>query len=111
MAGDQQRAVIVGKSGLDADTQDELVMLVHEPKGIEGIEERMAELFTLVEESLAEVPAGSRDKREIEKALAGTKRAADELIGRVVDLTKKAGSPRGERYQNSGAAGSAEDLL
>jgi len=32
---------LVGKSGLDADTQDELVMLVHEPKGIEGIEERL----------------------------------------------------------------------
>jgi len=32
---------IVGRSGLDEDTQDELVMTVHDPKGIEGVEERL----------------------------------------------------------------------
>ena len=32
---------LVAQSGLDADTQDELVMLVHEPHGLEGIERRL----------------------------------------------------------------------
>lgn len=32
---------LVGKSGLDADAQDELVMLVHEPRGTSGLEDRL----------------------------------------------------------------------
>jgi len=32
---------LVANSGLDEDTQDELVMMVHEPKGLEGIEDEL----------------------------------------------------------------------
>ncbi len=32
---------LVAHSGLDADTQDELVMLVHEPEGLEGLEDEL----------------------------------------------------------------------
>jgi DNA-binding transcriptional MerR regulator len=77
----------------------------------EGIEEGIAELFARLDQELQSERLDARERRELKKDIAEARKTADELLRRLDALSRRASSARGDRYRNSGAAGSAEELL
>jgi hypothetical protein len=78
---------------------------------IETLEEGFSEIFARLDEEFADEAIESRARREIKRELREARKSADELMARLDNLARRATSARGDRYRNTGAAGSAEDLL
>lgn len=78
---------------------------------LENLEEGVSELFSRLEEEVAGPRFDKQTRRSMTRELREARRSADELLERLDDLTRRAAQPRGDEYRNTGAAGSAEDLL
>jgi hypothetical protein len=76
---------------------------------IEGIAENLGELMNRLDRDheQLEVPA----RRELHKEMAECRRAGDELVERLSELTRRIAAPRTDSLRLAGAAGGAEDLL
>lgn len=78
---------------------------------IENLEEGIAEVFSRLEEELQSDRFDAKSRRALKKELSDARKAADDLMRRLDGLSRRASSARADRYRNSGAAGSAEELL
>jgi DNA-binding transcriptional MerR regulator len=78
---------------------------------LEVLEEGFSELFSRLEEEVAGPRFDIQSRRSMTRELREARESADELLGRLDELTRRAAQPRGDEYRNTGAAGSAEDLL
>lgn len=78
---------------------------------VENLEEGFTELFSLLEEEVMAPRFDKQTRRSVTRELREARKTADELMGRLDDLSRRVAQPRGDEYRNTGAAGSAEDLL
>jgi DNA-binding transcriptional MerR regulator len=78
---------------------------------LEALEEGFSELFSRIEEEVSGPRFDIQSRRSMTRELREARESADELLGRLDELTRRAAQPRGDEYRNTGAAGSAEDLL
>jgi DNA-binding transcriptional MerR regulator len=78
---------------------------------LEALEEGFSELFSRLEEEVAGPRFDVQSRRSMTRELREARESADEILGRLDELTRRAAQPRGDEYRNTGAAGSAEDLL
>jgi len=78
---------------------------------IETLEEGITEVFSRFELELQSERFDAKARRELRKELSEARKAADDLMRRLEGLSRRTTSARADRYRNSGAAGSAEELL
>jgi DNA-binding transcriptional MerR regulator len=78
---------------------------------VETIEEGVSEIFLRLEAELQDERFDKPTRRALKRELGDAKKSADDLRRRLDGLARRIAEPRGDRYENTGAAGSAEDLL
>lgn len=78
---------------------------------LENLEEGFSELFTRLEEEVAAPRFDNQARRSIAREMKEARQAADDLLARLDDLSRRVATPQGNQYRSAGAAGSAEDLL
>jgi hypothetical protein len=78
---------------------------------IEGLEEGITEVFTRLESELQDERFDANTRRALKKELTEARKSADDLMRRLDGLSRRASTPRRDRYRNTGAADSAEELL
>jgi len=78
---------------------------------IESLEEGFEDLFAQFEEELERPELDGSSRREMRRELSDARKTAAELMTRIDGLARRTAQPRGDRYGDTGAAGSAEDLL
>lgn len=78
---------------------------------IETLEEGMVEVFSRLETELQSDRFDAKARRALKKDLSDARKAADDVMRRLTGLSRRTTSARADRYRNSGAAGSAEELL
>jgi DNA-binding transcriptional MerR regulator len=78
---------------------------------LETLEEGFSELFSRLEEEVAEPRFDNQARRSIAREMKDARQAADDLLARLDDLSRRVATPQGNQYRSAGAAGSAEDLL
>ena len=76
---------------------------------VEGVAEGMTELWARL--ATDAVRLDDKSRREVEKALAETRRDGDRIVERLGELTRRIAAPRTDSLRLAGAAGGAEDLL
>jgi DNA-binding transcriptional MerR regulator len=78
---------------------------------IETLEAGLTELFKRFDAE-AEAPRfDTKSRRSLAKELAEARKTADELMKRIGALSQRVSTARDDSYRDSGAAGSAEELL
>jgi len=77
---------------------------------VETVEESLGELFGRLETEIQGDRFDAKARRELKRELSDAKKTADDLIHRLEGLSGRV-SARGDRYGDTGAAGSAEELL
>ncbi len=78
---------------------------------IETLEESVAEVFAGLESELQSDRFDQKGRRALKRELSDARKTADELMRQLDGLTQRVASPRADRYRDTGAAGSAEELL
>ncbi|HWN71110.1 MAG TPA: MerR family transcriptional regulator [Haliangium sp.] len=78
---------------------------------LETLEEGFSELFSRLEEEVAEPRFDNQTRRSLTRELKDARQAADDLLARLDGLSRRVATPQGSQYRSAGAAGSAEDLL
>ena len=78
---------------------------------LETLEEGFSELFSRLEEEVAEPRFDNQARRSIAREMKDARQAADDLLARLDGLSRRVATPQGNQYRSAGAAGSAEDLL
>ncbi|MCG8416363.1 MAG: helix-turn-helix domain-containing protein [Proteobacteria bacterium] len=78
---------------------------------IESLKEGFDELFSRLDEELSTPRFDSGTRQRVGGEIEEARATADELLGRLDDLSRQVSQARGDEYRSSGAAGSAEDLL
>lgn len=78
---------------------------------IEGVEEGIRQAFDLFQTDVAGPRFDSKARKSITREILEAEKCAEELLSRINGLSERFAQSRGERYQSSSAAGSAEDLL
>jgi Mg2+ and Co2+ transporter CorA len=76
---------------------------------IEGIAEHLAELWNRLDKDRDQLEGQAL--RELQKEMAECRKAGDELVERLGELTRRIAAPRTDTLRLAGAAGGAEDLL
>jgi DNA-binding transcriptional MerR regulator len=78
---------------------------------LETLDEGFTEFFSRLEEEVAEPRFDNQTRRSLTRELKDARQAADDLLARLDDLSRRVAAPRDNQYRSAGAAGSAEDLL
>jgi DNA-binding transcriptional MerR regulator len=78
---------------------------------IETLEENVGELFTRLEDELANPRFDAKSRKSLARDVAEARRTADDLLGRLDALAQRVSRPKTDSYRGSGAPGSAEELL
>lgn len=78
---------------------------------IERLEEGMKEAFGLFHADAASPRFDNKARKSIESEIADAEKFADELLSRINELSQRLSQSHEDSYRNTGAAGSAEDLL
>lgn len=78
---------------------------------IENVEDIVSDLFAALGDEIESPRFDSQIRRSLMRELDEARRAADELIAQLDDLSQRIAQPQGEKYRDTGAAGNAEDLL
>ncbi|RMH37293.1 MAG: MerR family transcriptional regulator [Deltaproteobacteria bacterium] len=78
---------------------------------LESLEDVLADVFARFEDELQSERFDAKARRALKKDISDARKAADELLRRLDALQRRASEEGGDRYRDSGAAGSAEDLL
>ncbi len=78
---------------------------------IERLEEGLVEAFELFQADVASTRFDKKARKSLSQEIADAEKCADELIARINGLSKKLSESHEDSYRNTGAAGSAEDLL
>lgn len=78
---------------------------------LENLDEGFNELFEGFRDELAQPRFDKQARRDIARELEETRNAADDLLARLDGLSQRVTATQNDQYRNTGAAGSAEDLL
>ena len=76
---------------------------------VEGVAEHLSELWQRLEQDTQALDAHIRGP--LHKELAEARRAGDQLVAHLGELTRRIAAPRTDTLRLAGAAGGAEDLL
>src|SRR5262245_12026211 len=76
---------------------------------VEGVAENLTELCTRLSRDTDRLDQPAR--RELAKELTEARKAGDQLVKRLGELTRRVAAPRTDTLRLAGAAGGAEDLL
>jgi hypothetical protein len=76
---------------------------------VEGVGEHLGELWNRLPADIAQLEP--RAKKECDRELGELRKAGDDLVERLHELTRRIAAPRTQSLRLAGAAGGAEDLL
>ncbi len=78
---------------------------------VENLEQGLKEAFELFGSEVASPRFDKKARKSLSRDLAAAETWGDELLVRITSLSERLSQSHGDRYRNTSAAGSAEDLL
>ncbi len=78
---------------------------------VENVEQGLKEAFELFGAQVASPRFDKKARKTLSRDLAAAETMGDELQARITSLSERLSQSHGDRYRNTSAAGSAEDLL